>query len=199
MKKNTTSKARLSSRKVRIKNLAKGLTSQAGLIPVVKFLDRLGFCGLVDENVPHKRGENAVYTFSDVVLLTTVGMIGGAGSLLKVVVVWSDGVLRRVGGWVRIPDDSTLVSPDTNRLIAPYFNTEPLEETTLKGKSLPVILPRVIGEKAVYTRFEAARQRGLTPQRFSVRRSLSIRRRGQPHQRRHGVHLRVGWEIPSWP
>ena len=41
IKNNTTGKARLSSPKVRIKNLAKGLTSQAGLIPVVKFLDRL--------------------------------------------------------------------------------------------------------------------------------------------------------------
>ena len=108
MKKNTTSKTRLSSRKVRIKNRAKGLMSQAGLIPVVRFLDRLGFCGLVDENVPHQRGVNAVYTLSDVVLLTTAGMIGGANSLLKVVAVWFDGVLRRAGGWVRIPDDSTL-------------------------------------------------------------------------------------------
>lgn len=108
MKNNTTSKARLSSRKVRIKNLAKGLTSQAGLIPVVQFLDRLGFCGLVDEDVGHKRGENAVYTLTDAVFLTTVGMVGGATSLLKVAALWSDGVLRRVGGWVRIPDDSTL-------------------------------------------------------------------------------------------
>ncbi len=108
MKKNTTSKARLSSRKVRIINQAKGLTSQAGLIPVVRFLDRMGFCGLVDENVGHQRGDNAVYTLTDAVLLTMVGIIGGAGSLLKVVSVWSDSVLRRVGGWARIPDDSTL-------------------------------------------------------------------------------------------
>ena len=81
MKKNTTSKARLSARKVRIKNLARGLTSQAGLIPVVKFLDRLGFCGLADEDVGHQRGENAVYTLTDVVLVTTVGIVGGAASL----------------------------------------------------------------------------------------------------------------------
>ena len=61
IKNNTTGKARLSSPKVRIKNLAKGLTSQAGLIPVVKFLDRLGFRGLAGQHLGHKRGGNAVY------------------------------------------------------------------------------------------------------------------------------------------
>lgn len=108
MKKNTTSKARLSSRKVRITNRAKGLTSQAGLIPVMRFLERLGFFCLMDENVGHGRGDNAVYTLTDAVWLTTVGMVGGANSLLKVVALWGDGVLRRIGGWARIPDDSTL-------------------------------------------------------------------------------------------
>ena len=60
MKQHKTSQARLSSGKVRIENRAKGLTSQAGVIAVVKFLDRLGVCGLVDDNVPHQRGVNAV-------------------------------------------------------------------------------------------------------------------------------------------
>ncbi len=108
MKKKTMSRARVPAPKMKFQNRAKGLTSQAGLIPVVKFLGRLGFCPLIDKSVGHKRGENAVYTFSDAVLLMTLGLIGGAGSMLKVVSIWSDAVLRRAGGWVRIPDDSTL-------------------------------------------------------------------------------------------
>jgi hypothetical protein len=43
-----------------------------------------------------------------VVLLVLVGLMGGARSISKCVVLWSDGVLQRVAGWLRIPDESTL-------------------------------------------------------------------------------------------
>jgi hypothetical protein len=36
--------------------------------------------------------------------LTVLGFIGGATSFLKIVALWSDGVLRRIAGWSRIPD-----------------------------------------------------------------------------------------------
>jgi hypothetical protein len=35
-------------------------------------------------------------------------MIAGASSLLKVIGIWSDQVLRQVSGLVLVPDDSTL-------------------------------------------------------------------------------------------
>ncbi len=104
MKKNTRSKARKKTRKLHIHSTEKGLTSQAGLIPVVKFLKKMGLLDALDTSVPHVRGDNAVYGLSDVMYMTVVGLIAGANSLLKVVAVWSDGVLRQVGGWVRIPD-----------------------------------------------------------------------------------------------
>ena len=107
MKKNTRSKARKSSGKIRFQSGAKGLTSQAGLIPVVKFLNRYEIPKTLDTLVAHSRGDSAVYTLTDVMLLTLVGLIGGATSFSKTVAVWSDRVLRRVGGWLRIPDDST--------------------------------------------------------------------------------------------
>ena len=44
----------------------------------------------------------------DAIFLTVVGMIAGATSLVKVVSVWADSVLREIGGWLSIPDDSTL-------------------------------------------------------------------------------------------
>lgn len=107
MKKNTRSRARMSSGKVHFQSGAKGLTSQAGLIPVMKFLKRFGVPDSLDKLVAHGRGDSAVYNLTDVMLLTLVGLIGGATSFLKTVALWSDGVLRRVGGWLRIPDDST--------------------------------------------------------------------------------------------
>ena len=44
----------------------------------------------------------------DGVFLMLVGLLGGACSLSQCVVLWSDAVLRRVAGWVRIPDEHTL-------------------------------------------------------------------------------------------
>ncbi len=107
MNKNTRSKAREASGKIRFQSGAKGLTSQAGLIPVVKFLNRHGVPESLDGLVAHSRGDSAVYTLTDVMLLTLVGLIGGATSFCKTVAVWSDKVLRQAGGWSRIPDDST--------------------------------------------------------------------------------------------
>jgi len=107
MKNNILSKARKSAGKIHFLNNAKGLTSQAGLVPVVKFLDRMGVPESLDKLVAHHRGNSAVYTLTDVMLLTSVGLIGGATSFCKTVAVWSDDVLRQAGGWSRIPDDST--------------------------------------------------------------------------------------------
>jgi hypothetical protein len=87
---------------------ATGLTSQAGLIPVVKFLQRIGFEKTVNRTVPHRRGDNADYQLTDVILLTLVGMIGGAGSIAKLCGVWSDGVLRKIAGWTKVPVDTTI-------------------------------------------------------------------------------------------
>ena len=101
-------KARGTVRKVRIQRGAKNLTRQAGLIPVLKFHERVGLAGLLDKAVAQCRGASAVYTLGDAMLLTIVGLIGGARSLLQVVRLWSDEVLRSCSGWLRIPDDSTL-------------------------------------------------------------------------------------------
>ena len=87
---------------------ATGLTSQAGLIPVVKYLQRIGFEKIVSQDVPHQRGDNADYQLTDVILLTLVGIIGGATSIAKLCGVWSDSVLRDLAGWTKLPVDTTI-------------------------------------------------------------------------------------------
>ena len=67
MKKNTRDKARGRTKKLHIQRTGKGLTSQAGLIPVVKFLDKREFLDALDTFIPHKRGNNAVYQLSNVI------------------------------------------------------------------------------------------------------------------------------------
>ena len=85
-----SSRVRNRTRSVKITSTAHGLTSQAGLIPVVKYLDKIGFEKTVEQKVSHSRGDNADYHLSDAVLFTLVGMIGGATSMRKVTTVWAD-------------------------------------------------------------------------------------------------------------
>ena len=100
--------AHQSAGKVNMSATASGLTSQAGLIPVVKFLERIGFEQTVNQTVPHQRGDNAEYQLTGSMLLVVVGMIGGATSIAKLCGVWSDGVLRKVAGWLKIPVETTI-------------------------------------------------------------------------------------------
>ena len=100
--------ARKQTGKVHMPATATGLTSQAGLIPVVKFLQRIGFEKTVNQTVPHQRGDNADYQLTDGILLTLVGMIGGATSIAKLCGIWSDGTLRKIAGWLKFPVDTTI-------------------------------------------------------------------------------------------
>lgn len=83
-------------------------TSHAGLVPVVRFLDGLGLDGLFRQYVPHQRSGNAEYGLSDGLFLVMIGLIAGARSLRHCVALWADGALRRVAGWLRIPDETTV-------------------------------------------------------------------------------------------
>ena len=58
--------------------------------------------------------------------------------------------------------DTVLVSEETQRGIADFFQTEPLEPVELKGKSARFTPYRVIEQTGVSSRFEAAEQRGFT-------------------------------------
>jgi class 3 adenylate cyclase/tetratricopeptide (TPR) repeat protein len=61
------------------------------------------------------------------------------------------------------PSDAILLAPDTQRLVAGFFETERLAPVTLKGKAGPTVPYQVKGAKGIGTRFEAAVSRGLTP------------------------------------
>lgn len=99
--------ARVSPRKIEIKHGGKGLTAQAGLVPVVKFLHRLNVTGIINESVDHERGATALYDAVDAIFLPLVAIIGGARSIRAIVTIWSDSVLCRAAGWLNIPDETT--------------------------------------------------------------------------------------------
>lgn len=108
MSKITHKKAKIPAPKIRFQHTGKSLTSQAGVIPVIRFLDYIRLAPTCRKHIDLKRADNARYGLDDAIFLTVVGMIAGATSLMKVVSVWADSVLREIGGWLSIPDDSTL-------------------------------------------------------------------------------------------
>ncbi len=99
--------ARIAPRKIGINKGAKGLTAQAGLIPVVKFLHHLNITGIINKTIEHERGTTALYDAVDTIFLPLVAIIGGARSIRAIVTVWSDSILCRAAGWLNIPDETT--------------------------------------------------------------------------------------------
>ena len=58
--------------------------------------------------------------------------------------------------------DEVLVTSNTQKLIAPYFEMIKLEETKMKGKAEPTLPFRVIGVSKIHSRIEASEQKGFT-------------------------------------
>ena len=77
------------------------------MIPVVKFLRKEGIVSKTEQTVDHQRGATGLYDARDMVILSVVGIVGGARSIRAIVTVWNDRVLSRVAGWLRIPDETT--------------------------------------------------------------------------------------------
>jgi len=70
---------RLSRRSVKNIQIIQGgqdLTAQAGLIPVVKFLKKLGFASKIEQTLDHQRGATGVYDAVDMILLPLGAIIG---------------------------------------------------------------------------------------------------------------------------
>jgi hypothetical protein len=96
------------TKKVTISATANGLTAQAGMIPVVRFLQKHRFHEQLMSTLTLQRPANADWQLADASYLTISGIIAGAESLSAVKTVWSDAVLRKIDGWDSIPDDTTL-------------------------------------------------------------------------------------------
>jgi len=106
-KKNSKRSSRISPKKIHISKGAKGLTAQAGLIPVVRFLQKQGIISLIQDTVKHQRGATALYDVVDAIFLPLIAIVGGARSIAGIVTVWADSVLCRASGWISIPDETT--------------------------------------------------------------------------------------------
>jgi len=106
MKEHNTTKARKAPPKVTFVSADNNLTSQAGLIPVVHFLNSLSLSLLAANILPKERGSNGVYQLADIVHLAIISFIGGATSLSGMITIWGDTVLQRLAGFLEIPHET---------------------------------------------------------------------------------------------
>lgn len=106
--KNITKKDSKRQPKITTEMNGKGLTVNAGLLPVLNFMGKLMFRERVQNAVHKKRGANAKYQFVDAVQMIVIGLIAGATSMIEVVKVWSDEVLKKMAGWKEAPVDTTI-------------------------------------------------------------------------------------------
>jgi hypothetical protein len=100
--------AHKSSGKVTFGTTSQQLSSQAGLIPFVKFLGKINFNEMFEKMMSHERGANAEFDLRDAVTFTTVGIAAGARSQCAVIRACADSVIQTVAGWEKIPSDTTL-------------------------------------------------------------------------------------------
>lgn len=106
MKESQSSKK--SSRKVTFATTKQNLSSQVGLIPMIKFAELLNVSETINSVVNHTRGANAIYSFGDIVCRSALGIAGGARSMCGISRVCSDPVLMQAAAWKQAPDDSTI-------------------------------------------------------------------------------------------
>ena len=99
--------SRSSVKTIQIIQGGQDLTAQAGLIPVVKLLKKLGFASKIEQTLDHQRGATGVYDAVDIILLPLVAIAGGARPITSIVTVWNVHILCRAAGWLKILDETT--------------------------------------------------------------------------------------------
>jgi hypothetical protein len=81
----------------------KRLTSRAGLIPMSRFIDKLGIERLIDRTVNIVRGSNADYGLGMILKAITLGVVSGCRHLSDVVRLGMDEALMKTQGWDDFP------------------------------------------------------------------------------------------------
>jgi len=110
MKKKAVSRKGKSRKKInpRPRFSEKRLTSRAGLIPISRFIDKLGIEGIIDRTVSVVRGSNADYGVGMIFKVIMLGVMSGCRHLSDVVRLGTDEALMKTQGWDRFPVVSTI-------------------------------------------------------------------------------------------
>jgi hypothetical protein len=84
------------------------LTSRAGLIPMSRFMDKLGIENMIDRRVSIARGANTGYSLGMILKAIILGVISGCRHLSDVERLGMDEALMKTQGWESFPVVSTI-------------------------------------------------------------------------------------------
>lgn len=84
------------------------LTGRAGLVPMARFMDKLGIEKLIDHGVAIDRGSNVDYSLGMIFKALALGIISGCRHLSDVVRLGMDEALMKTQGWETFPVVSTI-------------------------------------------------------------------------------------------
>ena len=108
MNKKLVSKGKKANKKVAVKATGVNLTSQAGLVSISKFLEKIQMTDMVKDCTTVVRGNNASYQFHDIIEYCVLGIIGGGRSLDGIGEIWKDNAFRQILSWASVPDRTTI-------------------------------------------------------------------------------------------
>jgi hypothetical protein len=95
--------------KITVEMTATNMTINAGLLPILRFTEKLKLEDLIQQYVKTpSRAENAEYQFSDAVKMVIMGQTAGATAMTHVAKVCGDEVVARMAGWESVPVATTL-------------------------------------------------------------------------------------------
>lgn len=94
--------------KVKTEMTGKGLTTYAGVMPVLNFMKKLNLRNKTRNEVSINRASNAVYQFADIIEMIIVGLFCGATSIDQVTLICKDNVVSRIAGWKKVPAATTV-------------------------------------------------------------------------------------------
>lgn len=84
------------------------LTTNAGLIPMIHWLNKIGLPQLLSSEITHYRSPNSTYFHPQIIEMLIVAMMAGSESIESASYVWQDLVWQKVKNWKSIPVDTTI-------------------------------------------------------------------------------------------
>ena len=120
-----------------------------------------------------------------------VGEIGAGEHTEKLALGETPNIAARIQGQAN--PDEVMISAATYRLVEGLFACEDRGQPALKGVSTPLTLYRVVNESDIHSRFEAARQKGLTPLVGREEELALLRRRWEQAKEGEGQVVSPQW------
>ena len=86
----------------------KKLTSNAGLVHLGRFADKLKLPKILSQHISIERGATAGYQAADVVMMLALAVLAGAKHMRHMFIIRTDSALRALFKWEKFPDDTTI-------------------------------------------------------------------------------------------